>query len=263
MRPAVVDETFVGEIKGLVPVYFGEMPKRKYRFSAKGLIEGDELEPLFSVLDEVFPGPKPVQASMFSKYYAMMLTTSVFYAMTFYDRSFRLHPENIFFCTDGDWNPVLVMEDGAVFERGRVDREVWRELVVQHLFTDHLTKVFNSLHRYSRIGLKVLWSNAANYVYWYYQRWIKACKTNEFCRRAQEDFLFITRDAKKEIFGCNPYHNPLIVHFEPFPHPVHSDETVQIRETCCLKHCLKDGTYCSTCPRLSDEERVKMLMDLS
>lgn len=256
-------EAFDKLLASQTQVYMDDRPKRLMSFSAADLIAGNNIEQLFETMTLTFPGPKAVQASMFSKYYSKMLTSAALFAMTFYDRALDLSPEHVFFETDLNWNPILALRPEGFTKRGKIDREVWRELVVRHIFTDHLTRIFNSLHRHTGIGLKVLWSNVSNYVYWYYPHWIENASTSAERERIEDDFVYLIKNAKKEIFGCNPYQNPLAVEYKDFQHPVFPEEAVKVRETCCLKHCLKDGTYCSTCPKLDDKSRTDMLIELS
>jgi ferric iron reductase protein FhuF len=254
-----VMETLESRLASEFQFYLRPGTKRVIRFSESELISEEKLDELFALLSDHFPGPKAVQASMFSKYYSKIFTGAALFAMSRYDKALNVSPQHVLFETDLEWNPIISLYSGSLIER-RFDREQWREQLVRHIFTDHLSRVFNSLHRYSGIGLKVLWANISNYVYYYYPHWIEYAPTEAARGKIEDDFDYLTKDVKKEIFGCNPYENPLTVQYKHFQHPVFEKETVRVRETCCLKHCLKDGAYCTTCPKLDDKSRADLLI---
>nr|WP_247739054.1 IucA/IucC family C-terminal-domain containing protein [Bacillus sp. 165] len=139
------------------------------------------------------------------------------------------------------------------------ERNEWRNEIIRKLFAEHLTIIIEALSHETKLPRSTMWAHIAFYVHVMYKKWIEKEKNEVLKKQLQEDFYFLVHKAPAKWFGeigCNP----LKIQFCHFPHPVEKNESVVLRKVCCMNY--KAGRTCYTCPRISNTERVKKIMDV-
>lgn len=243
---------------GLIPNY--QPVDYPYSFSGKELLSKDELFRLFELFGKNVNSSSPeVLASLFSKYYSRIIGVGGLYAMSVLNTGLNLSLQHITLLSDDQWSPAVQYDsiDSTLLKHR--DRHEWREHVVRTLFANNLQRVFQSLAAHTRIDISVLWANAAYSIHYYYPSWIDQAETDSLKARIQDDFDFVMRKAKAELFGCVGS-NPLDLSFKTIDHPLIPDEKLRLRHKCCLRYMLPETANCTTCPKLTEEARKDVIL---
>ncbi|MBO8156914.1 MAG: hypothetical protein H0Z32_10670 [Bacillaceae bacterium] len=128
-----------------------------------------------------------------------------------------------------------------------------RERVFRHLLEDHLTPVFQSVSRVTRIPLQTLWSHTSFLLHFIKNRILNHIDDVSIKSRVEEDFRFLIKGAPPHWFGMKK--NPLDIEFKEIPDLFEEGKKSIQRHRCCLKYLSEGGRYCYTCPSLGEEER--------
>ncbi|WP_409346417.1 IucA/IucC family C-terminal-domain containing protein [Paenibacillus sp. MBLB4367] len=137
-------------------------------------------------------------------------------------------------------------------------REAWREQTCRSLFEGFLKPYFEAMSRTVKLSKQTMWENTVVYIHFFYKEWLKAAENETARERLADDYRYVTETAPGTVFGIKSG-NPLSVKGRSIPHPVLQSETLRIRQTCCLRLQLPDGSSCTTCPRISDDARSALL----
>ncbi|WP_407271157.1 IucA/IucC family C-terminal-domain containing protein [Radiobacillus sp. PE A8.2] len=186
-------------------------------------------------------------ASLLMKRLGFMLTVPALYAMTMYDKQLNLHLSNgaIVSKFRGDlWLPELLLHDRSVGQKGDLDREAWREQVVNDLFAS-VADIIVTVSSAIGVPKPILWENVAVYVYWLYETRIEAAVPNR-----AEDFHYLIETAPASAFGQT--RNPLGQYYKSEQQP----DEVRRRRTCCFYYAAnEEGKCCTTCPKSKQQLR--------
>jgi ferric iron reductase protein FhuF len=187
-----------------------------------------------------------VTASVFMKHYAFVI---VIYLYTLSSWNKRLHftLDSLYLQSsqkEGNWLPEYYFKDLTVEEFSGNDRIQWRDQAIQHLFSEIIFPVLNSLTKEAKISKYILWENISVYLNWLYEKVLDHSQVSY----AFEDYDYIINQAPGKLFG--PYErNPLQRYCTEPVYLAELKETIRIRKTCCLTYQLgAKRTYCNTCP---------------
>ncbi|USK83729.1 IucA/IucC family C-terminal-domain containing protein [Peribacillus asahii] len=184
-----------------------------------------------------------VTASMFSKRYAYLVVASTLYSMVEFNGVFVLPLKACSFSTK---QTLSIQEYLCQWNQGMDGtREQWREKLLQELFSNHITPVWNMLKKISGISSAILWENLAVRINSVYRKVLEQEVTSIKKQRVDSDFHYL-KGASGELFDLleNPISRFLKIGEELHIHPD--------RQTCCLYYQLKEDMegigYCTNCP---------------
>ncbi|UUZ90560.1 (2Fe-2S)-binding protein [Paenibacillus sp. P25] len=182
-------------------------------------------------------------ASVFTKYYAKKLC-GVLYGMSVLNEglSLPLHGLVLEFGQAPDFSLRPVSPSLIPCPSG--DRATWRKWILQSLFAENLTLLFEELARQTCVHRDILWENALVYIRHYYGVWTEEAASAEDRRRIADDYRYLTAEAEAGLFGIGsqpfaPYDTTLAPGYKP------------MRKTCCMRYLLPEAACCKTCPRRS------------
>ncbi|UCZ53753.1 (2Fe-2S)-binding protein [Bacillus shivajii] len=226
---------------------------RRYSLPALDLLDLRKLERYLDELTSTLQSPSiKVTASQFCKRYAFMMVAPSLFVMTRYGKALNVRIDN---CNlescfqDGIWIPKLRLND---FHVSPIEQEqIQRDQVIQTIFSENISKVWEALSTVTRVPMSVLWENTAVYVYWLYESFlnnaVKLCGEKE-CQ-VENDFAYLLNKAPAELFGQAD--NPLYKYYGPKTAGGSTGESVRMRKTCCYYYQVSSPkTYCTTCPIL-------------
>ncbi|WP_161601618.1 (2Fe-2S)-binding protein [Paenibacillus luteus] len=114
--------------------------------------------------------------------------------------------------------------------------------------------LFRSVSAHTGVPPKVMWSLITHQLQQYYAR-----LQNARHLEVSEERISLAL-ADQGILMAEGSDNPLAVHLRSLSHPLNSDMKIYVRRYCCMAFRIKQHGYCSTCPKLSELERRKMLL---
>lgn len=127
----------------------------------------------------------------------------------------------------------------------------------QELLLEHLRQIFGAVSGYTGAKEKVMWSLVAHNLHTLYGRLHAHKELWDSEKRGQ----VISQDYKTLLQPEKP--DALSMQFRRYEHPQQQSPPFYLRTHCCLAYLVKTGPkageYCSTCPRLSPEERRLIL----
>lgn len=115
--------------------------------------------------------------------------------------------------------------------------------------------LFRSVSAHTGVSPKVMWSLVAHQLRQYYARLQNARDLEVPAERLSLAL------ADQGILMGEGSGNPLAVHLRSLPHPLYPDARIYVRRYCCMAFKIKQHGYCSTCPGVSETERLKMLLE--
>ncbi|MDV2686197.1 IucA/IucC family C-terminal-domain containing protein [Alkalihalophilus lindianensis] len=196
---------------------------------------------LESVRKEVNAPDLLVAASMFSKRYSLIITLPALLMMTVYNKRLAWSKDDLHLSDSASeqwWLPSIHIAQ-LNYEEIKKGEEGSRQIetLFTQLFAEHLTPLWQLLHKQTGIPTATLWENAFAYIKWFYHTVLpeKADPT-----RVQEDFQWIGQ-ASGDLFGLRK--NP----FAPF----YQEQKQEGRLTCCFAYkCSADKVMCTSCPKM-------------
>lgn len=236
-----------------------EGPSFPHDVSGEKLLETNVLQTWVDRLQTSPSAPPLAVASIFSKYYSMLVAVSSMYAFSHHDLHLDMNLNRIRLYAEEPFRPHLYIRKPETMVPSRTKA---RANLLHTVFAENLQPVFHALHNLTGIAPRVLWANASNTIYWHYEQWMKKSPDTTTLDRIRTDFHYFTREARGPLFGVEGA-NPLYTEYSFVAHPIHPNETVKIRKVCCLKYMLPSGTCCYTCPKLAEDERSRMIKELA
>lgn len=185
----------------------------------------------------------PVVASQFAKHYSFTVVVPALYAMSALNERLDFSPDNVLIQSTWQNQQLylqLQLRDWKAQLFGEENRKVWREQLLQTLFTHHIAPLWNQLHRLTGIPLSILWENLAGYIYWLYESKLKENEQDDksFVR---DDFHYLLYEAEASMFREK---------VQPIKR-YYSGAQAGFRKTCCLYYLVsEDQICCQQCPRL-------------
>lgn len=200
---------------------------------------------------------RQVTASTLIKRYARCAAASVLYAMSVYNRGLWLEAEQAVIETPGSTRPAVIQLPRLSLAVWQVTvpadsaeaRRRWRDSLVQHLFSTHLSPLLEMLSTTARLPISVLWENTAVRILPMFERAYAAAVQSgepETAARIREDSQAVVFNSPGRWFNAG--HNPL-GRFARAESGLHEELTIMPvrRRTCCLYYKVA-AEYCQACP---------------
>lgn len=242
-------------------INFSTDPLEEQSTLGKDLLQEDSLVELLQQLGQTVKSSVSIEvASLFSKYYSHIVATGPLYAMSHFNTAVDVSLSQIHMESSPKWKPLIRIHstENCVSVFSSSERHLLREKVLKDVFLNNLVKVFNQLENCTGVKKSLLWANSAFSIHYYYERWIEDEKDPSLKKQISEDFAFVTQYAKAQIFG-EELNNPLDIQFDRIPHPLENDKLFRLRKKCCLRYLLPESAPCTTCPRLTEAERLTVM----
>ncbi|WP_341277913.1 (2Fe-2S)-binding protein [Paenibacillus sp. FSL H8-0537] len=241
-------------------ISIGELEKEAYPFSAVELLDPTRCSHIMRLQSRQLEDPGDiVVGTLFAKRYAVFFMGLVS-AVSLFDCRLAIAPESVRFRITSlaameyqvrtAAHPSLTIFE---LEQRKVEVENWTDRLLQH--TEMILAAVSS-HTGAKVNM--MWSLISNYVQNSYVR----LEQNVDVWRTEQRWQLILAD--RSILLEQRKGNPLAVSFREFHHPQFEGAPIVLRRYCCLAYRLRrEGQqvhgYCSTCPKISDEERLDLL----
>lgn len=133
-------------------------------------------------------------------------------------------------------------------------RICWRNGRLTQFYQETAAPLLSVLSKVSGLGLSEIWGQLPT-KFNYYIEMLAAGSDSFLMQTVQADYRYLTDEMPAAVFQLarNPFHVK-VRKVEALADPA---STVQIRNRCCLYYRTEEGSYCYTCPRLTEEERAK------
>ncbi|WP_100404694.1 IucA/IucC family C-terminal-domain containing protein [Bacillus solitudinis] len=216
------------------------------------LFNRQELTTLMTVLQQKMQASnEKITASIFSKRYSFVMVVPVLYSFSVLNKKMNIAKDNLFLepsQSQDHWLPQIYLVDQTVnLPSGIEEREVMRRKLVNELFKNHLTVLWNELVAIWKIPKQILWENTAIYLIWLYESLLKKDYPETTKQRIKADFDFLLSNAEAPLFG-EFSSNPI----NPFYHEkkIIDGNEIRVRKTCCFSFYVETKKMCKTCPRI-------------
>lgn len=229
----------------------GDARNREHSIRAIDLLVPQKCADLLDSLTAAIGSPsRRITASLLSKRIAFLTAAPSLYAMSMYDKGLDLSLENCFLeyhYANKRWQSGMPLESLTATLPPMGLRAEWRRKIIVSIFSDNLSRLWQSLSSVAKVPLPVLWENTAVRVYSLYERRMMENSCTYAQGRIREDFTYLVRDAGPEMFGA--VENPLAKFFWHKQRTPHSTQPIRVRQTCCYYYkATEPQEYCSTCP---------------
>jgi len=203
------------------------------------------------VLDNLAPllgsPSRKITASLLGKRISFLTTAACLYPMSAYDLGLDLSLKNsiIDYNHDGRlWTSKMHLHDLSFSPSSPESRAVWRENLCKQLFSDNLSRLWQTFHNVSGVQLDILWENTAVRIYSLYERRLAKIASTAIQKNIKDDFDYLLNNADPSLFDHHT--NPL----QQFNLDKKTGKNGQIRyrETCCYYYATPSCEYCSNCP---------------
>ncbi len=135
-------------------------------------------------------------------------------------------------------------------------RSEWREEHLSHWYAGTIRPIAEAIAVAVDIDINHLWKIIPMRLRFIFGQWKEASTSEEWHARYEEDYLFVTKELKGEVFGR--LRNPLYVKVVTLDYPGNPgepDTKIKMKTACCMYYRTEGGQYCYTCPRMKPQER--------
>ncbi|WP_310828817.1 (2Fe-2S)-binding protein [Paenibacillus pedocola] len=231
----------------------------RYSFAARELTREDGMRAFIDCYRPIIKGlDDKVAASYFAGSFgnvalAVQYAISVYSAMpkvSLSDLSVHLIP------AEGYWRVAFSL-DTWTFSPAPADPEQrisWRNGRLTQFYQETAAPLLSVLSNVTGLGISEIWGQLPT-KFNYYIEMLAAGSNNGLMQTIQADYRYLTDEMPAAVFQLarNPFHVK-VRKVEALADPA---STVQMRNRCCLYYRTEGGSYCYTCPRLTEEERAK------
>ncbi|MBW4080519.1 (2Fe-2S)-binding protein [Paenibacillus sp. S150] len=133
-------------------------------------------------------------------------------------------------------------------------RESWRNEILAGFYSDTAAPLLCSMSEASGLSLGEIWGQLPTKFNYYIELFTAGLQNSKLLYTLQEDYSYLKDGLPAEVFGLK--RNPFLVKVRRIEALADPEQTVQIRNRCCMYYRTEGGSYCYTCPRLKEEERV-------
>lgn|GEM_PF-6060731 len=197
-----------------------------------------------------------VVGSFWSSWY-LWFFSAYFYEMSLHDQVFDISLDNIAIQYEGKNFIFQLLNPSRTIKLGEDEsREEWRKKVIRSLFANHIKPVFDETAKLTKIDQATMWGNTSSSLQYLYERMISEFEEVSIKDKLEKDLQYMIREAEAEVIGGESK-NPLDIQFSYVPDPEEEGKMLRVKHRCCLHFLLHNGkgSYCYTCPTLSDEAR--------
>lgn len=199
-----------------------------------------------------------VVGTLFAKRYSVLIM-GVVTAISLFDIPLKLQPRALRFrITDGGaMQYEAEMEESVMFSSGATEKRQIAFSDYAACLLEQVGQVLHTVSSYTGANEKVMWSLVSHNLHNLYGR----LETESSLREAGERKQMISQDYKVLFETGNPAHlSKKTIRYE---HPKLGEQPFYVRPYCCLayktRHVSETLNYCSTCPKLSSEDRWRIL----
>lgn len=190
----------------------------------------------------------PVAASSWAKHYVAPLLREMLPAVALRRQIPDMAAENVLVRLEAGTPRAIRFVNPTPHAPEDVRAWAWRRL-----FGEHLAPVFDTLEQAAGISRGILWNSVGNYCVWFFDELAK----DATALHAQEDRAALLEAVELPgVTGPNPLRDP--VRYECLDEPG-LPPRVQVRRTCCLKDRIPGKPPCYSCPRISRDERIRLV----
>lgn len=225
------------------------------RLQGSHVTDEEALNDFLSVFASAINSPKKeVTGSIFIKRY-VSLVAGALHAFSLHNRCLDLSLDHIHLVLKKDKLFIVLEHDDEPEAVSLVeDRKERRRLLLHHLYHTNIKPMWSAVIHATGISGSTLWATLSYLLAYWKEEDLRITESLELRSRIEEDYRFFTDYAWVGSFADCPI-NPIYSQFKK----VDIDgEPVLLRAKCCLQHCLPgEDRSCYTCPRISEEERLR------
>ncbi len=206
---------------------------------------------LLKVREKIEAANLMVAASIFVKRYSFAVLSAL-YSMSVWNKRPNFSLENVSVETsdeeDARWLPSFKLHDLSVEEVSDGGRLMWRDSILQHIFSDHVNVLFTHIIKVCKLTKLIMWENLYVYICWMYEKLLNDASLSHIHHQIQEDFQYILKAAPGHLFGS--YHrNPFLRYDKANSKNKAEDQDIRVRQTCCFAYLTAmKGQHCKICP---------------
>ncbi|AIQ58915.1 (2Fe-2S)-binding protein [Paenibacillus borealis] len=143
-------------------------------------------------------------------------------------------------------------EQGPEAEQGR---EVWRNDVFARFYQETAGPLVRSISQVSGLSLGEIWGQMPSKFNYYVDSFAAGLTDPKMLNRIEADYGYLKDEMSAEVFQMprNPFHVK-VRRIESLTDP---EQTVQMRNRCCMYYRTEGGRLCYTCPRMKEGERAE------
>ncbi|MFB7812740.1 hypothetical protein NBRC13296_20080 [Paenibacillus chitinolyticus] len=190
--------------------------------------------------------------------YLSLIPAAFLHAMSHHNIALPLDPASTSIQYDGESFYLHLSGSPSTFVVPELSREERRAHLVGSLFDSYMKPVFQRLRELTGIDKHSQWSYAALTLQRSYDNWMDKASTEELKYLLREDYEYVVGGSDPAWFersGVRDRH-PLDLPFKFVPDVYNEGKTVRMKYRCCLYYKLT-GTYCYTCPAITEEHRSR------
>jgi len=225
------------------------------RFDGSLLSNEEALNDFLSAFATAINSPrKEVTGSLFIKRYVSLIAGAI-HAFSLYNRCLDLSLDHIYLVLQKDkLLAVLEYEDAPEIICQTNDRAEQRKLLIHHMYHTNIKPMWSAIIHATGISGTTLWATLSYLVAYWKEEDLRTTESAELRAQIEEDYRFFANQAWVDSFADCPI-NPIYSFFKKVD--IEGD-TIALRAKCCLLHCLPgEDRHCYTCPRITEEERVR------
>lgn len=145
------------------------------------------------------------------------------------------------------WN----VENAPTDAEGRIS---WRNAVFTHFYRHTAVPLLQMMSASSGLKLGEIWGQLPSKFNYYMEMLAAGNNNKEFLIRLTEDYDYLRKRLPAEVFQLP--RNPFDVEIRRIESLADPEQTVHMRNRCCLYYRTEGGSICYTCPRLKEEQRA-------
>ncbi|MEK4042469.1 (2Fe-2S)-binding protein [Paenibacillus sp. FSL H8-0048] len=229
-----------------------------YSFSAAELAEEagmrtfmEAYRPLMKALDDKAAG------AYFGGYLSMIAlavqysVTGFLYVPDFSLRNLQLH----LVPADGYCRVAFSLREWGMVQ-APVDepgRKAWRSEVLASFYQSTAGPLIRKASQVSGLSLGEIWGQLPTKFNYYAEAFAAELTDPLLLHRLEEDYTYLKDELPAAVFGMP--RNPFQVKVRRIESLTDPEQTVQMRNRCCMYYRTEGGRLCYTCPRMKEEER--------
>lgn len=140
------------------------------------------------------------------------------------------------------------------------ERQEWLRRVLSQFYGETLRPIMEAASAAGSIHVAQLWGQLPTGLPYFEEGALAATTDLELQDRIREDVVFVRMGLDGEVFGRK--RNPFNVRYQMVASAKDPDKQVPLKTACCLYYCTENGSYCYTCPKLSEAQRSELFAKL-
>lgn len=133
-------------------------------------------------------------------------------------------------------------------------RDAWRNDVFARFYQETAGPLVRCISQVSGLSLGEIWGQMPSKFNYYVESFAAGITDPAVLKRIEADYSYLKDELPAEVFQMprNPFH----VKVRRIESLVDPEQTVQMRNRCCMYYRTEGGRLCYTCPRMKEEERA-------